>query len=96
VSGGLRRRASVSVSGSKAGEKVSYRGTPIYYALAIPKTAQSREEAAAFAAFLLGDEVKGILAAEGITVLERPKLIGGALPAVPDALCVPLEGGAAR
>lgn len=79
---------SVRVRGARPGETVVFRGQPIVYGFAVPDSAPHPVLAARFAAFLLSDEGKAILRAEGLDALEVPRLHGapvGWMPASPAA-----------
>ncbi len=71
-------QASVRVPGAdrSPADSVEFRGEPIVYALTIPTAASHSATALAFVRFLLSDEGRSILAADGLTVLAEP-VIGG-------------------
>jgi molybdate/tungstate transport system substrate-binding protein len=72
------RQASVWVPGAdrSAADSVEFRGEPIVYALTIPTGAPHPAAALAFVRFVLSEEGRSILSADGFTVLSEP-VIGG-------------------
>jgi molybdate/tungstate transport system substrate-binding protein len=70
-------QASVRVPGAnQAADSVEFRGEPIVYALTVPTAAQHPATALAFVRFLLSQEGRAILTADGLTALGQP-VIGG-------------------
>jgi molybdate/tungstate transport system substrate-binding protein len=71
-------QASVRVPGAdrSAADSVEFRGEPIVYALTIPTAAPHPATALAFVRFLLSEEGRAILTADGLTML-NPTVIGG-------------------
>ncbi|MDI6786196.1 MAG: tungstate ABC transporter substrate-binding protein WtpA [bacterium] len=55
------KKASMKVSGKKPGTYSKVRGTPIFYALTIPKNAKNKKAAYKFIEYLLSEEGRGIL-----------------------------------
>ncbi len=71
-------QATVRVPGAdrSAADSVEFPGEPIVYALTIPTAAPHPATALAFIRFLLSDEGRSILPADGLTVMSEP-VIGG-------------------
>ena len=91
-------QAVVRVPGGSAGgqDSVTLRGSAIAYGVTVPTGAANREGGEAFVAFLLSEEGRRILAAEGLTPLDPVRFGGpGAVPAaIAPAPVAP--GGASR
>ncbi len=61
-------------------DSVTIRGTPILYALSIPKEAANPVAARAFVQWLFGPQGRDILTRNGFTVLDKPLVNGNAPP----------------
>ena len=72
--------AHVEVRGSGIGERVTFRGQPIVYALGIPRAAPHRALAERFAAFLLSPEGRSLLRREGLDALDTTRALGSVGP----------------
>ena len=72
---------SVRVPGRTPRDSVTIRGTPILYALAIPRTAPHRAAAERFVAWLLSPRGRGVLRAAGLDALDAPLVVGDSAPA---------------
>jgi molybdate/tungstate transport system substrate-binding protein len=83
--------ARVRVPGATRRDTVELRGTPIRYALTIPRRATHAATAERFVAWLIGPEGRQALAIAGLEPLEVPLLHGTAPPAVQSA--VAMTGG---
>ncbi len=71
--------ARVSVRGATSGSSVTFVGQPIAYAFAVPREAPHSGLAARLAAFLVSDEGRAILRAEGLDALDTA-LVSGQRP----------------
>ncbi len=71
--------ASVRVRGARVGDSVIFRGAPIVYAFGVPRGAPHPALAKRLAEFLLSDDGRRILRAEGLDAIESP-VRRGALP----------------
>ncbi|HEU4563968.1 MAG TPA: extracellular solute-binding protein [Gemmatimonadaceae bacterium] len=76
----LYARASVRVAGRTPRDSVTFRGSPIVYALSIPKGAPHPQVAERFVAWLLGDG-RAVLRAARLDALEHPVVVGTGAPA---------------
>lgn len=77
--------ASVTVRGASSGQWVTFTGAPIVYAFAVPRDAPHRQLAARFAAFLVSDEGRAILRAQGLDALDTPIVMGSRPAWLPEA-----------
>ena len=68
--------AQVTVRGASAGTSVTFVGKPIAYAFGVPRAAPHPDVAARFASFLVSDDGRRILRAEGLDALGVPVLTG--------------------
>lgn len=66
------RTARVTVRGAGPADSVTFVGTPIAYAVAIPRAAPHRALADRFLRFVLSDEGRAILRREGLDALDAP------------------------
>lgn len=69
--------AKVTVRGGIAGSRVTFWGTPIVYAFAVPRNAPQPELAQRFTDFLVSAEGKEILRREGLDALDMPEVLTG-------------------
>ncbi len=88
--------ASVRVRGATTGETATFRGAPIVYAFAVPRSAPHAEVAVRFARFLLSDDGRRVLRREGLDALDEPRARGvramwmpAAVPTAPAPSTVP-------
>ena len=68
--------ASVTVRGARAGDQVTFKGTPIVYGFAVPRAAPHRALGERFAAFLLSPDGRAILRREGLDAFELARPVG--------------------
>jgi molybdate/tungstate transport system substrate-binding protein len=73
--------ATIAVRGRSIADTVVMRGTPIVYGFSVPRGAPHAALAERLAAFLLSPEGRRVMTAAQLDVLERPQLVGGAVPA---------------
>jgi molybdate/tungstate transport system substrate-binding protein len=73
-------RASVRIPGSSRADTVELKGEPILYAFSVPRNAPHKAVAERFAAFLLSDAGKRILAREHLDPLPVPIFVGDSIP----------------
>jgi molybdate/tungstate transport system substrate-binding protein len=64
--------ATVTVRGADRGGSVTFRGAPIVYAFAVPRSAPHPELAGRFARFLLSEEGRALLRREGLDAIDEP------------------------
>lgn len=72
--------AGVSVRVRRGRDSVTLRGAPILSAVSVPRGAPHPAAAERFVAFMLGAEGRALLAGRGVSVLERPELVGDRVP----------------
>lgn len=75
--------ASVRIRGAIPRDSVTFRGAPIVYAFAVPRTAPHPEVAERFARFLLSPEGRALLRREGLDAHEAPLSRGVPAPWMP-------------
>src|SRR5450432_215934 len=87
--------ASVRIPGNTPKDTVEIRGEPILYGFTVPRDAPHKALGVKFAAFLLSDAGKRILAREHLDALPTPVFVGDSIPAI---LTAPsnVEGGTAK
>jgi molybdate/tungstate transport system substrate-binding protein len=73
-------RAKITVRGARAGDSVTFVGSPIVYGFGVPREAPHPAVAERFARFLLSPEGRAILRREGLDALEAPVPQGVAAP----------------
>lgn len=73
--------ASVRIPGSTPKDTVEMKGEPILYGFTIPRKAPHRALAEKFAAFLISDAGRRILAREHLDALPTPIFVGDSIPA---------------
>ena len=73
-------RAATRDPRSATRDSILIRGTPILYALSIPKEAANPAAARAFVQWLFGPQGRDVLTRNGFTVLDRPLVNGNAPP----------------
>ncbi len=73
--------ASVRIPGNKMQDTVELKGEPILYGFTVPRDAPHRAIGIRFAAFLLSDAGKRILAREHLDALPTPIFVGDSIPA---------------
>lgn len=73
-------RAAVRVPGRTRADTVTFRGQPIGYGFAVPRSAPHPALAVRFAAFLLSPEGRRVLRGARLDALEQPVLIGTGAP----------------
>ena len=81
--------ASVRVRGRTPRDTVEFRGTPIVYALSIPRAAPHRELGERFVAFLLSPDGRAVLRGARLHALEAPVVVGTGAPAAVTARVAP-------
>ncbi|MDP6543267.1 MAG: tungstate ABC transporter substrate-binding protein WtpA [Phycisphaerae bacterium] len=86
----LYKTATVKITGKKPGEFITKKGQPMVYSVTIPKNAPNRKAAEAYVAFLLSDEGRAIMVANG-QPSPRPAITDGfdKLPESLKELCTP-------
>lgn len=72
---------SVRVPGRSPRDSVTIHGTPILYALTIPRAARHRAAAERFVAWLLSPPGRSALRAQGLDALDAPVVVGDSAPA---------------
>jgi molybdate/tungstate transport system substrate-binding protein len=73
-------RATVRIPGRSPADTVELRGEPILYAFSVPRSAPHKALGEKFAAFLLSDAGKRILAREHLDPLPVPIFVGDSVP----------------
>ncbi|MBM3900274.1 MAG: extracellular solute-binding protein [Gemmatimonadetes bacterium] len=73
-------RAKITVRGARAGDSVTFVGSPIVYGFGVPRAAPHPAVAERFARFLISGEGRAILRREGLDALENPVPQGTAAP----------------
>lgn len=73
-------KASVRIPGNSPRDSVELRGEPILYAFSIPRSAPHRSVAERFAAFLISDAGRRILAHAHSDALPSPVFVGDSIP----------------
>ena len=68
--------SSVTVRGARAGEQVTFKGTPIVYGFGVPRAAPHRALGERFAAFLLSPDGREILRREGLDAFDVARPVG--------------------
>ena len=81
-------RASVRVLG-RSGDSVTFVGTPILYALSVPRGAQNPQAAARLVSFMLSPEGRRMMRAAHVDALDHALFVGDSVPA-------PIRDAAAR
>jgi molybdate/tungstate transport system substrate-binding protein len=74
-------RSAVKVVGRTPRDTITMRGAPIVYGLSIPTAAPHPKLAERFVAFLLSPAGKRLMATQHLNALERPRFVGGGVPA---------------
>jgi molybdate/tungstate transport system substrate-binding protein len=75
-------RASVRIPGSSRADSVEVKGEPILYGFTVPRNAPHKALGEKFAAFLLSDTGKRILAREHLDALPVPIFVGDSVPPI--------------
>jgi molybdate/tungstate transport system substrate-binding protein len=74
--------ASVRIPGSSRSDTVEIKGEPILYGFSVPRNAPHKALGEKFAAFLVSDAGKRILAREHLDALPVPIFVGDSIPAI--------------